>query len=324
MLVSHHPPVGAFYLSNKKAGVHLSGHYGQKTKFTGTAIQVEQTGCLFLYVEKYNEEYAISLPELYLRGIVTGAPFVELTGETLIVCSSHKIASKIRFIPKPWFSGEYNLLEGIIYDDYDKDIKFEIWGNWSKQTYIEAKGNDPDESHLANIESGIVDKGESSNLLFDAEANEMVHPKLFKEQDQLESRQVWNEVTTALAKADYELASSKKNEIEDAQRDLRKERAANGIVWLPMTFNYEERFFLAESDEASLADIQDANVSTESLIRLKNMEISSPSLSNTNSASASSSEASGTLEKYAAEKMKFTGRWVSFEFLDFFEKAVSK
>lgn len=266
-----------------------------------------------MYIEKYNEEYAISLPELYLRGIVTGAPFVELTGETLIVCSLHQIAAKLRFIPKPWFSGEYNLVEGIVYDDSDKDIKYEIWGNWAKQTFIEAKENDPEESHLANIESGIIDQGENSKILFDAEKSHITHPKLFKDQSPLESRPVWNEVTGALAKADYELATEKKNEIEDAQRALRKERADNGIVWLPMTFNYESRFFLTRSTDATLEDITAANVSTESLIRLKNMEISSTSSETTSDGD------DRTLGRQAADKMKFTGRWVAYEFLDILE-----
>lgn len=316
--MSHHPPVAAFYLRNKTAGVHLNGHCGQKTKFTGTSIQVEQTGCLFVYIDKYNEEYAISLPELYLRGIVSGSPFVELTGETLIVSSSHKIAAKIRFIPKPWFSGEYNLVEGIIFDDSSKDILYEIWGKWSKKTFIQCKEDDPKENHLANIESGVIDEDPSSNVLFDVEASPIEHPKLSKNQSQLESRQVWLPVTEALVNAQYEEASRMKNEIEEKQRDLRKERSANGIEWLPLNFGYLDKFFMSRSQEDNLDHLVSANISTESLIRLKNLDIQSESGKSISSEEAFDS--TGTLERTAVERIKFVGRYVSYEFLDHFEK----
>ena len=107
--MSHHPPVTAFYAENKRARVYVNGHCGQKTKFSGTAIKVEQTGRIFVYIEAYKEEYAISLPELYLRGLLTGTPFVEVTGETVIV-GTNGLAANLKFLAKPWFSGEYDLL----------------------------------------------------------------------------------------------------------------------------------------------------------------------------------------------------------------------
>lgn len=276
---------------------------------------------MFVYVEKYNEEYAISLPELYLRGIVTGAPFVEITGETLIVCSNHQIAAKLRFIPKPWFSGEYNLVEGIIYDDADKDIKYEIWGKWSETVWIQSKDEDPEESHLANIETGIIDEDPNSKILFDATKMIAQAPKLHKDQSPLESRQVWKDITNALINGEHELASRKKNEVEDRERAKRKERAANGIQWLPMTFGYIDKFFLTRQQDNDLAHIISANLSTESLIRIRNLSMDSPSVSDQNSDTSSPSAVSTEdLEKQAVRKIKFNGRWVSYEFLDYFEK----
>jgi hypothetical protein len=40
--VSHHPPVTAFFAEIPSAGVSLCGHYGQKSKFKGTYINVIQ------------------------------------------------------------------------------------------------------------------------------------------------------------------------------------------------------------------------------------------------------------------------------------------
>lgn len=36
--VSHHPPITAYYMENKQAGVSLNGHSGQKTSFSGGSI----------------------------------------------------------------------------------------------------------------------------------------------------------------------------------------------------------------------------------------------------------------------------------------------
>ena len=78
--VSHHPPTTAFYLKNQTAGVHVNAFSTQRLASLGTCIRAEQHGNVFLYVEKFKEEYMMTLPEIYVRGILTGAPFIELCG----------------------------------------------------------------------------------------------------------------------------------------------------------------------------------------------------------------------------------------------------
>lgn len=79
--VSHHPPITAYHVENKKAGVSLEGHSGQKTSFTGRTITVKQTGHAVLRVQnKAGSEdlYLITLPHLVIEGLLWGAPYVEL------------------------------------------------------------------------------------------------------------------------------------------------------------------------------------------------------------------------------------------------------
>lgn len=62
--VSHHPPITAYYIENKKAGIALQGHSGQKTSFSGTAIHVKQSGHALLTVHPKSgpaETYLITL-----------------------------------------------------------------------------------------------------------------------------------------------------------------------------------------------------------------------------------------------------------------------
>lgn len=310
--------MAAFQLANAQAGVYLNGHCGQRTKFTGTAIQVEQTGCLFVFLQSWGEEYAISLPELYLRGLVTGTPFVEITGETLVVCSKHPVAARIRFLPKPWFSGEYNLVEGILYNDATKEVTHEVWGKWSERTFIQLKATDPEDTHLANIETGIIDQDDpDAEVLFDALATPLVQPQVPTE-SALESRVVWGEVTKALVRGDLEAASKAKNDIEEEQRALRKERAANDIHWLPMHFTFLPEFFLTQAHDSDLAAIAGPNISTESLIRLKSLDLDAASRSSSRS-SLGQDAAQVALERKALETIKFNGRWVAYQFLDLVE-----
>jgi len=63
---------------------------------------------------------------------------------------------------------------------------------------------------------------------------------------------VWKDVTVALKKQDYRSAGEAKNALEDAQRALRKEREAKGIVHEPKYFRWDEeaqRWTLRDLDE---------------------------------------------------------------------------
>lgn len=141
--VSHHPPTTAFYLSNEKAGVFVNAFSTQKTRLQLPSIRVEQQGNVFLYVREHEEEYMITMPQLYVRGLVTGATFLEICGDVSIV-SSAGFGAKMRFIPKPWFSGDYDQVEAVIFDTKSGKIHFDIWGKWSGTVYFAEHDNEKD------------------------------------------------------------------------------------------------------------------------------------------------------------------------------------
>lgn len=111
--VSHHPPITAFHIENDSKNVIVNGFNGQKTRFTGTSIKVVQDGQIQLWIPQYEEEIRITYPEVYMRSLFTGSPFLELTG-TSFIQSSTGSSTEIHFIPKPWFSGEYHKIRAII------------------------------------------------------------------------------------------------------------------------------------------------------------------------------------------------------------------
>eukprot|EP00158_Paraphelidium_tribonemae_P009678 Partr_v1_DN28927_c4_g1_i9_m25240 putative Oxysterol-binding protein len=107
--VSHHPPISAFHIQcgPEDHRVEVTGHCGQKTKFKGMAIRVTQTGRAQLLDKRHGETFAIMLPDLVIRGLLSGNIFLELEGSINIVGSSGYVAT-VEFLPKPWFVGDYH------------------------------------------------------------------------------------------------------------------------------------------------------------------------------------------------------------------------
>ena len=227
--VTHHPPVSAFYFHNAKGGVTLTGESAPTTKFTGTAVKVKLGAKLHLEIEG-KESYSVFSPDVYLRGVLTGEPFIELCGKASIVSSAGD-ACLFEFIPKGWFSGEYNNFEAKIYRHSEvqhkkkkiaKDVFYTIKGNWKGQMFIH-KGDDTSSPAIP---------------FFDASNPEIVRPlvRTIKNQRECESQRVWSKVAEALMKDDLRQAAVEKNEVEEAQRAIRKERKENNVVWSPKFF----------------------------------------------------------------------------------------
>lgn len=103
-----------------------------------------------------------------------------------------------------------------------------ITGKWCDKLYI-ANPSDP----------------EKKELFLDVE-NEPICSKIIPDeinQDSLESRILWKDLTKALKRRDYNLASAAKIKIEDGQRQLARLRTESGIRWSPKFFTYKSDGF---------------------------------------------------------------------------------
>lgn len=201
-------------------GLHSKG--GQKSRFKGTSIKVEQVGRAVLYVKKYDEQYVIDFPDLMIRGFLTGAAYLELSGVCTIACSNGVTNTTIEFVPKPWFGGEHNHIKGAV--SFNGEERYTLSGRWSHQTFYTAKGES------------------EKQLLFNAEAEPMakrVTAPLEQQQD-IESHRLWGPVTEALKTKNYGVANAEKNKIEEWQRKVRKERAERNEIWKPDLFKFVE------------------------------------------------------------------------------------
>ena len=184
----------------------------------------------------------LTLPDAYCRGLMTGKTFMEVQGESLIVCNSG-LGARLKFLGKPWFGGSYDCVEGVVtklVPCMNKRARREntlarIHGKWSTRVYINYENTEP------NDEGDEIDVPQDSNdkLLFGVEEtvrDALPQVKPLAQQGPLESRRVWYECTKALRKGDWERANGAKQVVEEAQRALRKSQPAKGSVWRPRFF----------------------------------------------------------------------------------------
>ncbi|KAH8796492.1 hypothetical protein BGZ57DRAFT_747597 [Hyaloscypha finlandica] len=104
--VSHHPPATACNIWNDKHGVRLQGHVAPKVYFSGT-VHIDRKGYSLLHLDKYDEDYLITMPKIHVEGIMTGSLCPELSGTTYIRSSSG-YTCQIDYICKGWVSGKRN------------------------------------------------------------------------------------------------------------------------------------------------------------------------------------------------------------------------
>lgn len=222
--VSHHPPVTAYCIWNEKAGIKLQGYNAQKASFSRT-INVKQIGHAILHIDKYNEDYLISLPSLHIEGLITGSPFVELDSVSYIQSSSGYTA-KIDYSGRGWLSGKSNSFTASIYpEDKKKDPIYTADGQWNNTfTIKDAKSK------------AVVDTYDPAAI---KTTPLTVAP--IEQQDHFESRRAWKKVADAIVKGDMDTTSYQKTIIENRQRAMRKEEKEEGREW-------ERRFFTRTDD----------------------------------------------------------------------------
>lgn len=214
--MSHHPPITAYHLENKKAGVSVVGHSGQKTSFNGRSIHVQQVGHALLRVQVpggAEEVYLISLPMLSIDGLWFGSPYIELT-EASYIHSSTGLLATVQYSGKGYFSGKphtYNAT--VVKDSAPSTPLLEVGGDWSGVSHV--KRGTLLSPNTVFWDANATPRAEVSVAPIDAQGPQ-------------ESRRVWKTVAEGIRTGNYDLASKDKSRIENEQRALRKERQANG------------------------------------------------------------------------------------------------
>ncbi|KAI9661001.1 MAG: Oxysterol binding protein [Bathelium mastoideum] len=222
--VSHHPPVTAYCIWNQQHGVQLQGYNAQKASFSRT-INVKQVGHALLHLAPFDEDYLITLPPLYIEGLITGSPYVELDKKTFITSSSG-YTSCINYSGRGWLSGKKNTFSATLYPTgKEKEVLYNVDGQWNDAFKI------VDAPSKRVIEEYSAQKTKTTPLKL----------RPLEEQDPLESRRAWAKVARGIEIGDMDAVSREKSLIENSQREQRRKEKEEGREWERRYFRRVER-----------------------------------------------------------------------------------
>lgn len=221
--ISHHPPVSAFYVTNRKDGFCVTGSIMAKSKFYGNSVSAILDGTARLTLLSRGEDYTITMPYAHCKGIVMGTLTMELGGKIEIKCEKTGYYTEMEFKLKPLFGGSdmTNCIAGKI--KLGKETLFTIDGHWDSDIYVKNKKLN-EELLLWNPSPEV----KSSRLKRYSVPIEI--------QQDFESEKLWRHVTAAIDTGDQIAATEEKTILEEAQRRGAKERQSRMEIWIPKHF----------------------------------------------------------------------------------------
>ncbi|WWD21789.1 hypothetical protein CI109_106277 [Kwoniella shandongensis] len=238
--VSHHPPVSAAYYYCPEKGIEGFGMDQITAKVSGMSVKVGPGASnkgIFLRIARdgpgKGEEYQITHPAAAVNGILKGSYYGTISDQIQITCregekSNTKYRALIDYKDESWIGKPRFLLDGVVYKYTVGDAEQEGWtkpkqvpsdkvaihieGNWMKQIRYRYKGSKEWKTLLDLDLLALIPKD--------------VRP--LSQQDEQESRRLWDPVTQQLLSKNWGEATKHKQIIEQKQRDRAAERKAKG------------------------------------------------------------------------------------------------
>ena len=221
--ISHHPPISAFHVTNRKDGFCIHGSILAKSKFYGNSVSAVLDGTARLTLLTRGEDYTLTMPYAHCKGILMGTLSLELGGKVEIKCEKTGYTTEIEFKLKPFLGGnDYcNLIVGKI--KLGKETLATLEGHWDTQICMKDK------------------KTGQQSILW--EADQEVRSRRLKRfivplqsQGDFESQKLWINVSNAIARGDQIAATEEKTVLEEQQRRGAHERKASAEEWVPKHF----------------------------------------------------------------------------------------
>ncbi|XP_064480394.1 oxysterol-binding protein-related protein 8-like isoform X2 [Ornithodoros turicata] len=221
--VSHHPPISAFYVTNRPDGFCISGTILAKSKFYGNSLSAILDGTARLTFLTRGETYAITMPYAHCKGILMGTLTMELGGKVDIICEKTGYRTELEFKLKPFLGGAElcNLVVGKV--KLGKETLLTFDGHWDSEIFIRDKRTG--EEHLFWNPTPEIRSQRLKRYTVPVEL-----------QEEFESERMWQHVSAAILKSDQVAATEEKTLLEEAQRKGAKERQARMEKWMPRFF----------------------------------------------------------------------------------------
>ncbi|XP_052440074.1 oxysterol-binding protein-related protein 8 isoform X3 [Carassius gibelio] len=224
--VSHHPPVSAFYVSNRKDGFCLSGSILAKSKFYGNSLSAILDGEARLSFLNRGEDYVMNMPYAHCKGILYGTMTLELGGQVSIACEKTGYSALLEFRLKPFLGSSdiVNQISGKI--KLGKEVLATLEGHWDSEVFI----NDKKTGEIETFWNPTPELRQRRLIRC------TVPPE---EQSEFESERLWQHVTRAINNKDQTEATNEKFILEEVQRKAARERKAKCEEWTPALFEQD-------------------------------------------------------------------------------------
>ncbi|PNP42781.1 hypothetical protein TGAMA5MH_05524 [Trichoderma gamsii] len=223
---SHHPPKSSYFYMAPDHHIRIDGTLKPRSRFLGNSAASLMEGIAFLSIlnrgsnKSKGEQYILTQPNMYARGILFGKMKYELGDHSFVRCPELDLAADIDFKTKGWVGGTYNAIGGVIKRESTGEVLYELSGLWSEEMYIK----DMTTGHR--------------EMFFDANKSKPSPPlaRPIAEQEERESQRLWEKTANAVKDRNHELATDEKTKIEDRQREEAAARAHDNVEWLPRLF----------------------------------------------------------------------------------------
>lgn len=224
--VSHHPPISAFYVTNRQDGFCISCSILAKSKFYGNSTSAILDGIATLTLLPRGESYTLTVPYAHCKGILMGTLSMELGGKVSIECENTGYRAEIEFKLKPFLGGTEatNVISGRL--KLGKETLATLHGHWDSDIKIK-------------------DSRTSQEEVFFAANNEIKARRLkrftvpIEAQAATDSERLWQHVSAAIFRDDQVAATEEKTALEESQRNSAKERKALCLDWIPSHFQQD-------------------------------------------------------------------------------------
>ncbi|ETN37551.1 uncharacterized protein HMPREF1541_07173 [Cyphellophora europaea CBS 101466] len=218
---SHHPPKSSYFFMAPEHHIRVDGTLRPRSKFLGNSAASLMEGISYLtFLNRQNERYIITQPNMYARGILFGKMKYELGDHSYVRCPATGLSADLEFKTKGWVAGTYNAIGGIIKNEQTGEQLYELSGLWTGEMFIK------------DLTTG------QKKPLFDATHAKHTPPltRPIEEQSERESQRLWLPTVKAVHVKDHVKATDEKAKIEDRQREEARQREEKGEQWAPKLF----------------------------------------------------------------------------------------
>ncbi|EGC35821.1 hypothetical protein DICPUDRAFT_91950 [Dictyostelium purpureum] len=232
--VSHHPPIGVSETTSDSYILQLETEL--KSKFYGNSSEVEIEGVNHFINKKTGDHYTWNHLVTCCHNIIIGSLWLDHYGD--LVITNHTTGSKcvLKFAKSGWLGAGRYTVTGEILDSED-DVRYRLSGKWNESLQL----------------FQVMDNGSSSTTsttLWEASKEPITNKFLFPkwvEQNVIDLNDEYRKILPptdsrlrtdriALEAGDLDLAAKEKQNLEEKQREDKRNRVAENKEWETVHF----------------------------------------------------------------------------------------